>query len=348
MRQLWVPLFLVFSVACAKPADVHIRSNATWSTNGASVLLVETRYETNEPDAPWFHSPNGTNWRTVFLRADAELSNVKELATFPEGDVGQGGGVQSAALYWLEPERVVVGLVDHAATAFVLDTGRRVEFLLPEAEKARLFERPDIDLRDTAAPVAVVPSPDATRVAVFHSAPYFGAGGFTDLRFVHAVSIHKLDGTFERAVALTGWDDTEEDLNLDLPPPAPPLPNPEPGEGFSAWSLVPAHFNTRMLWTKDSKGLFFVDVDRDDGGVVVEALAWRVDVEDGTHVEVTEVPARAVPTRGGGVSPDGRMLVVFGFENDPNAHEIRLFELADWVPFDDVGTVAVTEAVYAR
>lgn len=341
------PLLLAFVaslLACSGPTEVRIRSNATWSTDGSAVLLVETRYETNAPDAPWFYSPNATGWRTVFLKAHADLSNATELATFSEGDVGQGGDIQAAPLYWLEPQNVVVGLVGHVATAFRLDTRKQSEFVLPDSEKTRLFDRSPLDLRDAVTPVAVVPSPDATRVAVFHTAAYFGENVLDDLLFVHAMAIHKLDGTFERAVALSAWDDTEEDLQLDLPAPTPELPSGEPGA--SSWGLVPVHYNTRMLWTEDSSGLYVVDVDRHDGPL--KALAWLIDANDGTHTEVSEVPERALPTHGGGVSPSGRLLAVFRSETAPNTDAVRLHSLTDWVPFDKLGTVASTEADYAR
>lgn len=335
------------TAACSS-TEVRIRTNGAWSSDGTSVLAAETRYDTTDPTWPWYAAQGASNWRTTFIELAPDMSGGTELATIAELDTTQGGGMQSAPMWWLAPQRTVIALEYHQAVAFDLAAGVRRTFDLPSAEKVRLFRRPAIDLSESAGPVAVVPSPDASRVAVFHTAPYLGSGGFTDMRFVHAIAIHSLDGTFERAIALTAWDDTDEDLNLDLPPPVPMLPNPEPGvDAFPPWGFVPVHYNTRLLWTKDSAAVFVVDVDRPDEGDPT-ALAWRIDVATGAHTVVDEVPAVALATKGGAVSDAGKLLATKAVEGAPNEMTLELHALEGWVAFDDVTLVPAVQATYAR
>lgn len=342
---LLVGIALQFSVACAKPVEVRVRTNGTFAPDGTRTLLVETRYLTPEPEQPWYYAPAATQWRAVFFEAQADLSNPREVATFTDL-AEQGGGLQSVPVFWVPEKNRAVAIEYNKPTLFDLTTGRRTILTLPAAEKTRLFRRPKMDLTDATIPMALAPSPEGSRVAVFYSASFAGPGGVFDMRFVHAIAFFSIEGTFQRAVALTPWDGTDEDLNLDLPPPSPPLPNPPP-PAPNVWTVVPGHYNTRFVWTKDGAAVLVVDLDRNENGSV-EGKAWRIEAETGATREVEQVPTRALPTRGGAVSPAGMLLVVRHSSRHPNEDALSLYQLDDWIPFDALAEIAVTSATYAR
>jgi len=335
---------LVALAACA-PTEVRVRSNAVFADDGQSIVIAETRYLTHQPEQPWFYAPEATGWQVSFLTAAPDLSNVTPGPVFDE-TYAQGGGIQSALIHFVASRRTVVATEYHQAVAYDFDARVRRLYALPEDEKARLFVTGAGDLRPLMEPVATVPSPSGAVVAVFYTSTFEGPGGMFDLRYVHAIGFFELGGAFLRAVALSPWDGTEEDLMLDQPVPEPMLPQLQPPD-FAGLGSVAASNPGRLIWSSDSAAVFVVDRDVNDAGVA-SGLAWRIEVSTGAAASVAEVPERAVPTLSGPVSDDGRMLVVRRSRAAPNDDSLELYATTNWKPFAQLERVPVAEATYAR
>lgn len=340
-------LLLAFAYGCSGATEVRVRMNGAFSSEGTEALLVETRYRTTAPGEPWFHAPSASDWTTVFLRADQELRDVQELARFDDRSQGQGGGIQSGALYWLAAHGRAVAIEYHEAVLFDLRTETLTVLDLPREVRDSIFVRSELDLSDYASPLAAVPAPDESRIAVFYTASYLGPGGFVDVRFVHALAFFDVDGRFERAMELSPWSDTEEDLVLSFPTPSPLPPNPDPPD-FQEWGMVPGLYPQRFVWTRDASAVVVVDVQRDESGAIINGLAMQVDARSGTMTPVTRVPSRAVPTRGGPVRPDGTHLLLRFVEGHPNETNLALHPTTDWIGFDEIEEIELRDASYAR
>lgn len=334
---------LLLSACSFATEEVRIRSNATWAPDGSAILVVETRYNTSDPAAPHYFSPNATNWRTVFLQAKPDLLDTSELASFDEFENNretQGGGAQAAPLYWLKDQQKVVGLMNHEAVAFDLGSGKLLRYTLPRQKAIELFTHQGHDMSEGHSPLGVIPSPDASKVAVFHSVAYEGTD-WTDLRFVHAIAIHRLDGTFERAVSTNQWKGIDRNLLTPLPKPSPLPPSPEAGTANWVRSWVPVHTNSPLFWSQDSQKIYVVyDYSQND---LPRSSGWEITIADGRVEGATELPERLLPTIGGGVSPSGELLTVYQNYDKPNEDKLELFQLDNWIPFEELKMVEVDQ-----
>lgn len=332
------------AAACAPDTGVVVQGNAAWSDDGALVLLAEARYETPRPDTPWWAETRGHGWRLAFVEADADLQPLRELSVRPDPT---GGGALNAPLFWLRDAGRVVGRSYDEIFVLDLATSDRRLLEVPPSEGPRLlpgFVDDGTGLRGLVSGFA--PSPGGDRVALMLTLAYEGPGGTFDLRFAHALAFFDGAGTYEGAVPLSRWDGTSEDLAL-----APPVPDlgPPPVDPTRPPDRQGLLQPSRFLWAKDGSGVFVVDVDRDEAGVPTDASeAVFVDAATRAVRDAPEVPAVALPTRGGPVADDGRVLLVDAPAETPNAARVVLEQAAGWTGFDAAGRVPVREATYAR
>ena len=333
-RGLLLPAVLL--AAACEPTTVGVRGNGAFSPDGGRVLQVEARYDSFSREEPWTDAPSATNWRALFLEGPADLAAVQSVAVF-DGTPRAVKALMRAPLYWLDGVQVALAVVDGRAVGYRLRSTGTFEYALPEDRRGEYFLFAGRDLRSEVKAVVAVPSPDGTRVAVLFSAAY-------GEKFVHVVSFFSADGLHERTVPLAEFQDTDESLLLDVPAPAP-----APADGAQP---VPAWGRAALLWAKDGSGVFVVDRDEalaEDGGVpTVTGQGMKVDVASGPARAVEAVPAFPLPTSGGPVSPDGKLLVTWSPSSAPNDSELRLQPLEDWVDFGELGTVSPADAGWAR
>ena len=152
------------------------------------------------------------------------------------------------------------------------------------------------------------PSPDGKWVAVFFTAPYQTGGPMDPIHFKHFVSFFSTnDGRYVGSRAVT-W--TDRGIDPALTPHA---------------SGLPLRF--QFLWNKNSKEVF----------VLSRSQAFRVPVERSTPVaSVSQVPARAVPTVGGPVSPRGQFVFLEENHAAPNRRRLGLRQLSGWTAFEKI------------
>jgi len=314
-RVAWGRLGLaaLLPVLACEPSAVAVRTNAAFSADGGSVLVMEARYDSLSADEPWTDAPSASSWRALFLETGAAaLSGGKVLASF-DGSPARVKSLARGPLFYVDGAQLVVGLEEGRAVGLQLRTATRVAYALPEERRDAVFLSAERDLRGEVRAVAAVPSPDGQRVAVLHTASYVdGTPGAAATRYVHAVSFHAAaDGTHERSAALEAFRDSEASLQLDVPAPMSEAPGCAP---------VPAYAQVSLLWAEDSGGVFLV-------ASGPGALAVRVDAATGAVKEVGAVPAWPIPTAGGALSPEGKLLCLSASASDPNGAQVRLHAL---------------------
>jgi len=330
---------------CQK-TEQRIIGNGAWADDGSAVLLVESRYRTQDPSRPYFADPTSGDWRIAFLEADASLQGRTERAVFADLSPSSGGAIQGSQVYWLRAQGKVVASQYGRVFVFDLAGPAAQPLWLPRDVALQLFagfggsgstEHPEDGLV-----VGYAPSPTGSAVGIFYTLAYEGPGGALDLRFVHAIAFFRLDGTFISATRLSAWDGSNESLRLSPPAVGDPAP-PGPPSGD-----MPLLTGSSFLWTKDGSAAQVVDVDRDDlGAFLSSSLAERVEVADAGVSQLSLVPAIALPTRGGAVSDTGRYLRRVQPPASPNQVSVGLGTAAAWTAFGDVPLVPLDQIDYA-
>ncbi|HEY8209154.1 MAG TPA: hypothetical protein VIG99_16800 [Myxococcaceae bacterium] len=287
-------------------------ANGAWAADGSAALLVESRYQTRTPGRPYFSDQDSFDWEFAFLQADpSSLQGRTELAHFPDPQTypGPARQIQYSPIYW---DRAG-GKVLSGHTVFDLQTGSSTALWLPRSTALALFgsipgasqtEHPEEGFIDSS-----LLSPDGTKVGIYYEL-------VEPSRSTRAIAFFSVDGTFLASTALQAAD------RLD-PPPAGDVP-------------VRVHF----LWTKDSTGAVVIHIERDaQGNLLPASHADRIAAANAAISQVTMVPARAVPTRGGPISGDGKYLLQV---ND----DVTTGRLPNWIAFENLTDVTLDGVDY--
>lgn len=375
VKRATVLLLLASLTACDlfgwRFEDASVRANGVLDQTGEQLIALETRYETRDPDVPYWNDLTGNrNYRTrVWHSASGDVADLTALFEWDDAN-GESfqGWPQSAPLAWHRPPAGdslgKLGLVANALPiVWDLDTqSRTVLPALPSEREAEIFWQDDIP--DDGSPPAAMElsfSPDGTLIAVWYEIAYLA--GPLDLRFRHALALHDWDGDY--LGAWTPLDLAAPDLDPELssfliPPPTvePPIPEATPpatADRYAAPSLSSSHF----LWETDDAG--------DVAAVIIAARfpdptaqndpeapwirhAWRL-TWSGSAGELAfavsptdQVPDQPYQGPGRAFAADGRLLAVHPDDRgDPRS--LEYYELdTDWTPYGQRPSVDVAVA----
>jgi len=199
---------------------------------------------------------------------------------------------------------------------FDLQAGTSSELWIPRDVSLTLFGDlpPDVSTRDHPESGFLSfysTSPDGTRIGVYYSItpnPVLPLG-------LRVIAFFGMDGRFLAATRLQFSD------RLSSPAGAPAFP-------------------IYFIWTKDSAGVQVIHVERDPQGLLLpSSRAERIAATDATRSEVTLVPSRTTPTRGGPVSGNGSRFL-------PLADDLTVDVVPGWIAFEDVPLVPLDDVHY--
>ncbi|MDF1564894.1 MAG: hypothetical protein P1V51_17760 [Deltaproteobacteria bacterium] len=330
-----------------EPARQAIQRNGVWADDGGALLLMEGRYTTPDPAAPYFADGEASDWEVAFVESDASLAPGAELLVRPDPSQPGGGGL-AGRVWWLRSRGLIVLEEYGIPTVISLAEGRELVPRLPGAEVPTLFA-PEVESEEGLL-LDLVPSPDGSRLALFHALAYTEPpatpGGIEQIHFVHVVSCFDLeDGArFLWASRLERWAGTQEPLKLDPPVPDTGDVPPEPPALPTLGSL---QRSSQLLWAKDGSGFFVLDGPGEPGEVAEGAFVHLADGRMEDLLPDAPVPALALPTTGGPVRDDGLTLMVEESPEDPNGVHLVVHPATGWVPFDQVSEVALSAIDYA-
>lgn len=321
VRNLLVGSVLFTTVFCgliksASMQEVVRDIHAAWDESGRYLLVVESRYRTPRPQEPYFNAPAARDWEIRLYevgpitapldsaRLEAALKHRKALGGWNE-EAEPGGSLMSAPLYWLRAAGLVVSVENQIPILFDIQAGRRSELRPPEAVVEKLV---GAELAPAAFGRSPAPSPDGRTIAVFYTAPRQGARPIDPIRFKHFVSFFAAaDGRHLLSRPLDWPDDT---IDMALTPHAKAIP-----------------LRYQFLWAQDSRGVFVIDRKR----------ALLVPVEGREQIApAARVPARAVQTIGGPVSPRGDYVYLMENHARPNERRLGVATVSGWLPFEKV------------
>ncbi len=305
--------------------DIH----AVWNEDGTYLLVAESRYRTTKPEEPYFNAPSAKDWEIRLyeigpLRGPVAPGALTGLSPqrVPLGgwkeDAEPGGTLMGAPLYWQRVAGRLVGIENQDAFLFDIRRGRRTVLRPPEKESVELVGP---ELAPAVFGRSPAPSPDGKTIGVLFTAPFqeAGEGIIRPIRFKHFMCFFAGDdGHFLSARALAWPDDSVDPA---LTPPVAGLP-----------------LRYQFLWSRDSLGVF----------VISRAHAVLVPVSPKSPVQrVNSVPARALPTVGGQVSPQGQFMYLEENPAAPNQRRLVIQNVAGWVPFEKVSLTGLAAIRYS-
>ena len=303
--------------------DIH----AAWNEDGTHLLIVESRYRTKRPEEPYFNATSARDWKIRLYEAGpvtaplsagslaSLLENRKPIGGWDES-AEPGGSLMSGPLYWNRPAGIVVGMENQQAVLYRVQNQQRIELAVPDSVTREMV---GAELAPAAFPRSPAPAPDGETVAVFYTAPFQPGRDIDPLRFRHFVAFFAARDGRHLSSRKIQWPDDMIDMQL----------NPHARE-------LPQKF--RYLWARDSSGVYVLDSKR----------AVLVPVDAGTPVaKTTRVPARALQTAGGAVSPRGDFIFLAENHAAPNARKLELRRLPGWLPFARVPLAPLASIRYS-
>lgn len=307
--------------------------HAVWS--GDELLVVEARYETWRPGAPYYADTAATGHEihlTILPEGDAARAGA--TAVIAE-DFTAGGSIEYAPLSW-DAGSGIIAVGDWSGPYLLLRDGagwRRVA-LAPPPELTDLL---DFAVGvDALVPLDTMLAPDAASVAVIWEFTYQPGDLFYELYHNYLLAVYDADGAFrfarrlseqppggDRAVQAGPWP-----IDLTITP-----HRPYPLE-------TDAVVYNRLIWSSDSTRVLVVEP--------FEPFAVSLAVEASTDPpplpqEINLVPARPLPTDSGPVRSDGLAARIV---HSGNESVWTLEQLAGWEPFGAGGSVPLEAGVY--
>jgi hypothetical protein len=311
-RSLPLGVVALVLVGCPPPAvERHHELVGVFSEQGTP-LIVEDRWTSTDPDAPWFNDATATTWRAVLWRTDASLERREEVAVIEEPLSG-GGTFGLSALSWHEGVGRVATLVQGAPLLVSTDpSSPSAQTLDPGPALSAVFGA-DASLAVTAVDAWL--SPDGATVASLWLLAFEGPGGVFDLRF--DVAVFFFDGASGALLDSSPLLPLDDRIDPALQPPS------------------PLTWRPRLLWSVGSDGVYVLNAGE----------AVFVEVGDaGAPRAVGAVPSRALATASLRVDHDGRVLVPAGDRDDD---VVTLTTAEGWIGFDQVELVALEAIDYA-
>jgi hypothetical protein len=331
-----------------------VRGNGLLDQQGIQLLVVETQYDTTDPEAPYWNDLTGNrNYRTRI--AHSAVGDLGDTTVVLEWDDSLGesfqGWPQTAPFAWYRPseEEGVLGKLVLVANSLPvvrdLDTGIRTTLPpLPEEREREIFWQDD--LVDDGSP------PNAVEIA------YVGANWY-DLLFRHALALYDYDGTYlgvwtPLTLAAEGIDPEIATFQLMPPRIDPPLPGIEP-PAPPVMSAVPSLSRAHFLWLRDSAGVIVAasfpvaDDPQADWTPRAWTLTWSPPGESDGELRFsvsarTEVPDEPYQGPGRAFTADGRLLVS-RYDSRGDVFALDYHELAEgWAPFGERETISVNDA----
>lgn len=320
-RVVSLSLASVLAILCSagcpqnEPVVVVREVNGAFSPDDDRVLVVESRYKTDDPTAPYFADGSARDYEVVlYAAAHDDLADRVELLRWDDPTFG---AIEYDPVFWLPlkdrlvwyqgSEPFVPWLVD-------LETGAQTELALPEPLWSELWEVAAFPPgRDHA-----IPSPDQETLAVFTTTR-------TQSGFVLVVSFFDADDGAHLSSRTLEW----------------PAPNIDP------FLVTPDGAAHHLLWAKDSSGVYALDCDA-AFFVPVDEAAPVASVDE---VPGFGVPTRGGPVSDAGErifveAEDNDAVVVLRPWGEWPVYGAE--PPLEWTPFDDVTLAPLSEITYCQ
>ncbi|GMW02135.1 MAG: hypothetical protein AMXMBFR84_32710 [Candidatus Hydrogenedentota bacterium] len=343
---------------------INIIDRGVWSGDNASVMLVHVQ---GQVPMSLLESSVGTiDDQMDFITAivvlglfsrgnlvwDELLPDLSTAGTLlrQAGNVESGGFWDIQANYYLRARHRAVGMgfttfqFDDGATmdlptACMVDLDRdvRINLVPPPAVIASQMNAKSPITNITGA-IEAIPSPDGATIGVISYVEDWEAVEWTFFIsfFDSATGAHIKTVNLETITA--------PNYPAPLMPPNYTPPDDEDDEPVMELDQSISFF----LWRKDASGVFVLDVAcSEEGCSATPDHAWFIPVDPNMAASnVTEVPARAVPTRGGRISDTGLEVVAIGGGEYGIDQHPEFVQHPNWVAFDAIPAIPIAQVDY--